>query len=337
MRDGTELALAECLLGGITTVNDMYFFPDTVAEVCAGAGVRATVGLLLFDFPSAWAQSVDEYLERGLEVHDQWRGHPLIRTLFAPHAPYTVSHDALVRVATLSAELDIGVHMHVHETAGEIHDYETAHGKRPLQHLDEIGMLGSELLAVHMTQLTAAEIARLAETGVQVVHCPESNLKLASGFCPIAALDAAGINVCMGTDGAASNNDLDLFGETRTASLLAKAVAQDASAIPARQALRMMTISGARALGIDGTTGSLEPGKAADIIALEPDLGMLPTYDSSSTIAYATGRDRVSDVWIAGVAVVTDRQLLTLDVERIRHRTLDWQQRIISTGSRTPA
>ena len=293
VRDGTELALAECLLGGVTTVNDMYFFPDTVAEACVAAGVRATVGLLVIDFPSAWASTVDGYFDRGLAVHDQWRGHPLIRTLFAPHAPYTVSHESLVRVATLSAELDIGVHIHVHETAGEVRDYENAHGKRPLQHLDEIGLLGAELLAVHMTQLTAADIARLAETGVQVVHCPESNLKLASGFCPVAALDAAGVNICIGTDGAASNNDLDLFGETRSATLLAKAVAQDASVIPARQALRMMTINAARALGIDAIAGSLEPGKAADIIALNPDLGMLPMYDSSSQIAYATGRDRV--------------------------------------------
>lgn len=330
VREGTELALAECLLSGVTCVNDMYFLADVSAEVFERVGMRGTLGMVIFDFATAAGTGPDDYLDKGAALHDSLRDHPLLRMSLAPHAPYTVSRRPLERIASLSAELDVPVHMHVHETAAEVSDYVDAHGMRPLQCLDEIGLLGPSLLAVHMTQLTDAEIARLAETGTHALHCPESNLKLASGFCPVGKLVDAGVNVAIGTDGAASNNDLDLLGEMRTAALLAKAVAEDAAAVPAARALRMITIDAARALGRDDEIGSLEIGKAADVIAIEPDLTMAPIYDLASTLAYATGRERVRDVWVAGRQLVRDRQLLTLDADRIRQETERHRQAIIA-------
>lgn len=331
VRDGTQLAVAESLLAGVTTVNDMYYFPDATAEVCRDAGMRACVGLLVLDFPTAWANSVDEYFDRGLAVHDAWRHEALIHTAFALHAPYTVSRESLERVVTLSAELDVPVHMHVHETASEVQQFEQQHGVRPIQRLDEIGLLNPGLIAVHLTQLTDAEIQQLAQTGVNAIHCPESNLKLASGFCPVADLLEAGVNVAVGTDGAASNNDLDLLGELRSAAFLAKAISDDASILPALQALRMVTIDAARALGMEQSVGSLEPGKAADCIVIEPDLGMIPVYDPASQVLFTNSSHCVSDVWVDGKPVVKGRQLLTLDDQRLRHIAEHWKQRILAT------
>ncbi len=327
--DGTRLAIAEMVRGGTTCFNDMYFFPDQAGRVAAAAGMRAVVGLILIDFPSAWAENADDYLRRGLEVHDQFRNDALISTAFAPHAPYTVSDPPLERVRVLADELEIPVHMHLHETRDEVKQGLARDGVRPLKRLAELGLLSPALAAVHMTQLQPEEIARFAESGGSVIHCPESNLKLASGFCPVADLLRAGVNVALGTDGAASNNDLDLFSEMRTAALLAKGVAMDASVLPAARALRMATLNGARALGLAGETGSLEPGKAADITAV--DLGGLqsqPLYSPLSQLVYATGREQVSDVWVAGRQLLRDRQLLTLDAEEILARAREWRRRI---------
>ena len=335
VRDGTELAIAEMLRGGTTCFNDMYFFPDQAARVATDCGMRAAIGLIVIDFPTAWAADTDEYLAKGIELQDRYRNDPLITTVFAPHAPYTVSDAPLQRVLTLAEELDLPIHMHVHETADEVNQAEAGHGCRPLQRLENLGLLSDRLLAVHMTQLTDDEIARVARYGAHVVHCPESNLKLASGFCPLARLHAEGINVALGTDGAASNNDLDMFGEMRTAALLAKAVSGDASAIPATTALRMATLNGARALGIDSVTGSLETGKAADIIAVRlDDLEVQPVYHPVSHIVYACGRDKVTDVWVAGRHVVKDRQLTTLDENQIRQKTTRWQEKIAAGDER---
>ncbi|HHW78753.1 MAG TPA: amidohydrolase family protein, partial [Xanthomonadaceae bacterium] len=217
VRDGTRLAIAEMLRGGVTCFNDMYFFPETTATVARECGMRACVGLIALDFPTAYARNFDEYLNKGLELHARLQADPLVRTAFAPHAPYTVSAPALERIGQLAADLELPVHIHVHETATEVAQFQAQHGCRPLARLEQLGLLSPRLLAVHMTQLEAAEIERLARAGVHVAHCPESNLKLASGFCPTARLDAAGVNVALGTDGAASNNDLDLLGELRTA------------------------------------------------------------------------------------------------------------------------
>jgi 5-methylthioadenosine/S-adenosylhomocysteine deaminase len=329
VHDGTRLAIAEMLRGGVTCFNDMYFFPEVTAAVARDCGMRACVGLIALDFPTAYARSLDEYLDKGLALHAALQTEPLLHTAFAPHAPYTVSGAALERIGRLAAERMIPIHIHVHETAAEVAQFQAEHGCRPLERLEQLGLLSPRLLAVHMTQLETAEIERLAQAGAHVVHCPESNLKLASGFCPTARLDAAGVNVAIGTDGAASNNDLDLFGELRTAALLGKGVAGDASVLPAARVLRMATLNGARALGLGDETGSLEPGKAADLIAV--DLGQPetePVYHPISHLVYAAGRHQVTDVWVAGQRVLAGRRLTTLDLDETVERTRDWREKI---------
>ena len=329
VHDGSLLACAEMLRGGITCFNDMYFFPEETVRAVEQAGMRATVGLIVVDFPSAWAQNADEYLNKGIELHDQLHNNTLVTTAFAPHAPYSVSDAPLQRVATYAEELDIPIHMHVHETADEVRQALADHGKRPLQRLDELGLLSPRLLAVHMTELSSDEIQRCAETGVHVIHCPESNLKLASGFCPVHELHQAGINVTLGTDGAASNNDLNMFSEMRTAALLGKGIAADATAVPAEQALCMATINAARSLGLDEDIGSLQPGKAADFIAVHlNEIETSPIYHPVSQLVYATGRNKVTDVWVAGKHLLKDRVLTTLDTEEILNKAEAWQTHI---------
>jgi len=329
VQDGTQLAIAEMLRSGTTCFNDMYFFPDVTAKVASQCGMRASVGLIFIDFPSAWAGSPDEYLDKGLAVHDAYHDHPLIKTTFAPHAPYSVSDAPLRKIVTLAEELDIPINMHVHETADEIAHSLEHYQVRPLQRLQDLGLLSPRLLAVHMTQLTDTEITEFAATGGHVLHCPESNLKLASGFCPVDKLIKAGINVALGTDGAASNNDLDMFGEMRSAALLAKAVSGDATSVPAATALRMATLNGARALDLDTEIGSLRPGKSADITAVY--LGGIetqPVYDPISQLVYAAGRDHVTDVWVAGQRLLNNRALTTLDETEILRKTQQWRDRI---------
>ena len=331
VRDGTRLACAEMMRGGVTCFNDMYFYPDEVGKVASECGMRATIGLIVVDFPTVWARDADEYLAKGTEVHDRFRDDPLIRTAFTPHAPYTVSDEPLARVRTLADELDIPVHIHVHETDGELADSVRDYGQRPIARLDRLGLLSHRLIAVHMIHIEDSEVARFAQCAASVVHCPESNLKLASGFCPVHRLLQAGVNVALGTDGAASNNDLDLFGEMRTAALLAKAVAGNAAALPAAAALEMATLNGARALGLEDEIGSLVPGKSADIVAI--DLGVIesqPVHDPLSHVVYATGRHQVTNVWIAGRPVVKNQTLLTLDAGALIANAEQWRQRMTS-------
>src|SRR5690625_396095 len=314
VEDGTRLAIAEMLRGGTTCFQDMYFFPDVTARIAAESGIRACIGLILLDSPTQWAANATEYLDKGRAVHDDYRNHPLISTAFAPHAPYTVSDEPLKRMRTIADELGVPVHMHVHETAFEIKEALKSGGQRPLARLHDLGLLTPDFMAVHMTQLEDDEIELCAHTGASVIHCPESNLKLASGFCPVAKLHEAGVNVALGTDGAASNNDLDMFGELRTAALLGKAVTGDASAIPAADALEMATLGGARALGMEDETGSLEGGKWADLCAV--DLSRTeaqPIYNVISQLVYTTSREQVSDVWAAGRHVLAGRNLTTVD------------------------
>jgi 5-methylthioadenosine/S-adenosylhomocysteine deaminase len=329
VHDGTQLAMAEMLRSGTTCFNDMYFFPDVAARAAASCGMRASLGLIVLDFPTVWAHDADEYISRGLAVHDQYRGDPLITTLFAPHAPYTVSDKPLEHLRVLSDELDIGIHMHIHETADEVDTAIELTGKRPLSRLHELDLISPAMLAVHMTQLSAGEISSYAAGGGHVVHCPESNMKLASGFCPVQALNAAGINVALGTDSAASNNDLDMLGEMRTAALLGKAVSNDASALPAHEVLRMATLNGANALGLGEHTGSLVKGKWADITAVSLDtIESQPVYDPVSHLVYACGREQVTDVWVAGQHLLKERRLTTLDENDILERAREWQTRI---------
>lgn len=329
VNDGTRHAIAEMIRGGTTCFNDMYFFPDQVAEVAVETGIRAVVGLIVIDFPTAWAKDTDEYLVKGEQVHDKYRHNSHIHTTFAPHAPYTVSDEPLQRINILAEELDIPIHMHIHETADEVKQSEEQHGQRSIQRLHKLGLLSPRLMAVHMTQLTEDEITLLSAQGVHVVHCPESNLKLASGFCPVSELLQQGINVALGTDGAASNNDLDMFGEMRTAALLAKGITGNSSALPAHQVLKMATINGAKALGIDHITGSLTKGKAADIIAIDLDtIESQPLYDPVSHLIYAASRNQVSDVWVAGKQLLKNRQLTSIEENLVLRKTHDWQEKI---------
>jgi len=329
VRDGARLAVAEMIRGGTTCFNDMYFFPDVVADVASEAGIRASVGMIMIDFPTAYARNAEEYLEKGLALHDRLRHDDLVHAAFAPHAPYTVSDEPLGKIRMLADELDVPVHMHVHETAHEIEESMARFGVRPLERLGRLELLSPRLMAVHMTQVLPAEIEALAEAGVHVVHCPESNLKLASGFCPVSRLLHAGVDLAIGTDGAASNNDLDMLGETRTAALLAKGVAGDPTALPAHAALHAATLGGARALAWDHRIGSLVPGKAADMAAI--DLGALcsePVYDPVSQIVYTAGRDQVTDVWIAGRRVLRSGALATLDAAEVLTRARTWRERL---------
>jgi len=329
VRDGTELAIAEMIRGGTTCFQDMYFFPEVAAQQAILHGIRASIGLIVVDFPTVWAENGDAYIEKGLALHDQLRHEPLITTAFAPHAPYTVSDGPLKKIRMFADELELPVHMHVHETRHEVEQEQAKTGMRPLQRLHELGLVTPSLMAVHMTQLTCEEMDLLRDSGAHVVHCPESNLKLASGFCPVAELLARGVNVALGTDGAASNNDLDLFGEMRTAALLAKAVANDASALPAMTALKMATINGAKAIGIDRETGSLEIGKAADVIAVDlSELETQPLYCPVSQIVYAASRRQVSDVWVAGKRLLKHRELTTIDLAALTEKIGQWRQRL---------
>ena len=327
--DGVALAIAEMLRGGTTCCNENYFFPDVQAATYKRHGFRARVGLPVIDFPTAWAKTDDEYFDRAGEVHDQWRGDPLVSTAFAPHAPYTVSDASFGRIRMLADQLDIPVHCHVHETAQEVAESQERHGQRPLARLDRLGLVNDRLIAVHMTVLDDAEIALCAQRGVSVVHCPESNLKLASGFCPVARLQAAGVNLGIGTDGAASNNDLDMFGELRTAALLAKAVASDPTALDAASALRAATLGSARALGLEAQVGSIEVGKQADLACIDLDpIETQPLFNVLSQLAYATGRHQVSDVWIAGRAKLRDRVLVDMDLDALAANAQQWRARI---------
>jgi 5-methylthioadenosine/S-adenosylhomocysteine deaminase len=305
VKDGTLLACAEMLRGGVTCFNDMYFFPGAALESVLAAGMRVSLGMIVLDFPSAYGADPDDYLAKGLALRDQWREHPLVTFCLAPHAPYTVSDATFGKIAKLAAEVDVPVHIHLHETEDEIRRSLAEHGVRPLERLRRLGLLGPGLIAVHAVHVDEDDIALLAKHGASVAHCPSSNLKLASGFAPVAKMAAAGVNLALGSDSAASNNRLDVFAEMRLAALLAKAVAGDAQAMPAHAALRAATLGGAMALGLEARIGSLVAGKAADLAAVRiagPELS--PCYDPVSHLVYAAGREQVSDVWVAG------RQLL---------------------------
>lgn len=326
VRDGSLLACAEMLRGGVTCFSDMYFFPEATAHAVVQSGMRAMLGMIALEFPTAYASDADDYLRKGLETRDAYREQPRLRFCMAPHAPYTVSDKTLTHVLTLAEQLDIPIHIHVHETEDEIKDSLKQFQQRPLARLEKLGFLGPQIIAAHMVHLNAAEIALCAERGLHIAHCPVSNLKLASGIAPIAALLAAGVNVGLGTDGAASNNRMDLLSEMRIAALLAKGSSGDATALPAHQALAMATLHGARALGLEHEIGSLEVGKAADIVAFDfSSLETTPCFDVASHLVYVAGREHVSDVWVAGRRVVEHRAVMTLDTHELVARATRWQ------------
>jgi 5-methylthioadenosine/S-adenosylhomocysteine deaminase len=327
--DGTRLAVAEMLCGGVTCFSDMYYYPDVTGAVAAEAGMRAVVGLIALDFATAWASGAEEYLRKGIEVHDRFKAEPLITTAFAPHAPHSVGDGLLKHVRRLADELDLPIHIHVHETADEVAEAVATTGRRPLERLAELGLVTPNLIAVHATQLTEREIEMLATAGASVVHCPRSNLKLAAGLCRVAALLSAQVNVALGTDGAASNNRLDILAEMQTAALLAKHGAGNAAAVPAAAAVRLATLNGARALGLGAEIGSLVPGKAADVICIDlSGLEHQPVLDPVAELVYAASRHDVTDVWVAGEHLVADRAPLRLDIAAIRAAAWRWGRRL---------
>jgi 5-methylthioadenosine/S-adenosylhomocysteine deaminase len=335
VRDGSELAIAEMIRSGTTTFADMYFFPEETAHSAAKAGIRCQLAFPVLDFTTAWGQGPDEYITKGLALHDNYRDHPLISISFGPHAPYTVSDAPLERIATLAEELEIPIQIHLHETAQEVADSIESTGKRPLQRLHELGLLSPLTQCVHMTQLIDADIELLQQTGCHVIHCPESNLKLASGFCPTHKLLSNNINVALGTDSAASNNDLSLFDEMKTAALIGKAVSGDATAIDAYSALTMATLNGAIALGIDSSVGSIEKGKMADIIAIELDgLEHTPIFNPVSHLVYTACSHKVSHSWINGNCVLNNRKLTTLNLDHIQQKARQWQSKINTSGAK---
>jgi 5-methylthioadenosine/S-adenosylhomocysteine deaminase len=332
--DGTQLAVAEMVRAGITCFNDMYFFPESTIEICLKAGMRASVGIPIIEMETAWAKDVDSYVEKGLQLHGRYKAEPLISFTLSPHAPYTVSDEILGRISSLSKEHDFPVHMHVLETEWEIKQSHQQHNLHPLTRLEQAGLLDSRLLAVHMTQLSSEDIEKLASTGVHVVHCPQSNLKLASGICPLTALVKAGVNVALGTDGAASNNDLNLLAEGQTAALLAKGVSGDAKAVDAFQVLEMMTINGARALGIGDRVGSIEAGKQADLCAFDlsaPETQ--PLHHIVSQLVYAASTRHISDVWVAGKQLLKQGELTTIDIDDVIESARKWQSRLARLDS----
>lgn len=329
VEDGTELAIAEMLKSGTTCFNDMYFYPDVSARVSVKTGIRAVIGLIVLDFPTMWAENADEYISKGVNIHDAYRDSSRISTMFAPHAPYTVSDESLIKVQTLADELQMAVHIHLHETAFEVDETIKSTGGRPLARLESLGLLGPSLVAVHMTQLTEDEIFLLAKTKVNVVHCPASNMKLASGFCPVQALKDAGVNVSLGTDSSASNNDLNLFGEMKLAALIGKGYFSDPKALNANMVLRMATINGARALGLEEKVGSIEIGKEADMIVVDiNEPATSPVYNPVSHLVYSTARNQISDVWVAGKILLKDKMLLTINETSLMKKSQNWADKI---------
>ena len=329
VRDGTLLAAAEMLAGGITCCNDMYFFPQAAGEAFLQAGMRATLGILVLELPSAYASDADDYLARGLAMRDALKEEPLLGFAFAPHAPYTIADATFGRISTLAEQLGLPLHTHIHETADEIQASLKQYGVRPLERLARLGLLGPNFIGVHAVHVNDAEIDLLAQHGCHVAHCPTSNLKLASGIAPVAKFAAAGINLGLGTDGAASNNRLDLFAEMRLAALLAKGASNDAAALPAAAALKMATLDAARALNLDDRIGSIALGKRADLVAVNLHaLSSQPVFDPVSHLVYVAGRNDVTHVWVDGKLKLNDRRLVGLDTDDLTARAAYWRTKL---------
>jgi 5-methylthioadenosine/S-adenosylhomocysteine deaminase len=331
--DGTLLACAEMLRGGVTCFNDMYFFPEMAGRAALDAGIRAVLGIVLVEFPTAYASDAQDYLRKGLAMRDELKSEPLLSFCMAPHAPYTVSDKSFEQILTLSEQLQIPINTHLHETRDEIRESQGKFGMRPLARLEKLGLLGPSFIAIHAVHLDPAEIALLARLGASVAHCPSSNLKLASGIAPVGAMLSARMNVGLGTDGAASNNRLDVLSEMRLAALLAKAASDNAETLPAHVALRMATLNAAKALGLEQKVGSVETGKCADLCAVNlASIELSPCYDPASQLVYAAGRENVSHVWVGGKLLVEQGRLLQVDETAVARKAREWQSRIAASN-----
>ena len=326
VRDVSLFAMAEMIRSGTTCFNDMFYFPEAIAEAANIAGVRGFVSIHVIDFPTPWTQTTDESLEKGKVFYEQYRGHSLITPTIAPHAPYTVCDESFIKVKDMADALHLKINMHVHETQAEIEHSLTNYKKRPIQRLRELGLLSSDLIAIHSVQLNEEDLNILSDTRPSIVHCPISNMKLASGICPVEMLRGRGLNVALGTDSVASNNNLDMINEMRTATLLSKVSTLNPESLNVDDTIELATLNGARALGMDKKIGSLQPGKAADMIAIGFDeIETLPMFDPLVQIVYASSRHQVSDVWVAGKQLMKDRQLLTLDEKALKEKARLWR------------
>lgn len=334
--DGVNIAMAEMIKTGTTTFSDQYFFPDSTAQAASDAGMRCQVNFPLINVPTQWASTPNEYLTKGLAVRDKFKSSELISVIFGPHSPYSLEEDDIAKIATLANELEMGIQMHVHETKSEVLHAVEINGERPIATLNRLGMLGPHMQCVHMVWLSKDDIRAVADSGSHVVHCPSSNMKLASGACPVNDLLKAGVNVAIGTDGAASNNGLNLFAEVRLAALLAKLTSENPASLNAKHALHMATLGGAKALGLDNETGSLEQGKWADIIAISfDDASMQPLHNPISQVVYAGHGAHVQHSWVAGRHLLNDGKLQTLDEAQIIRRAQAWRGKIASNANPT--
>ena len=329
--DGVDLAMAELLLGGTTTFSDMYFFPDVAAQHADRAGMRAQMAFPMLDIPTAWAKDSEEYLKKGLELHAEFKNSDLVDIVFGPHSNYTVSEETLTKVTTFANELDIPIQIHLHETEGEVLMSVENIGERPIVQLERIGMMGPKTQCVHMTDLGEQDIDIVARNGAHIVTCPKSNMKLASGICPVPKLLERGINVALGTDGAASNNKLNMFNEMQTMALLAKLGSKDPTAVSAMQALEIATINGARALGYEDEIGSIEVGKYADLIAVNlAEPATQPVNHVISQLVYATSGAEILYSWVNGKCLLKNRELTTLDYSDIKARAAKWREKLLA-------
>ena len=326
VHDASLFAMAEMIRSGTTCFNDMFYFPEAIADAAITAGMRGFVSIHVIDFPTAWTQNTDESLEKGLAFYEQYHPHPLLTPTLAPHAPYTVTDDSFMRVLDLAQSLSLKINVHLHETQAEIEQSMAQYNKRPIKRLYDLGFLSSEVIGVHAVQLNEEDLEILQMTRPSVVHCPESNMKLASGVCPVVSLQNRGINVALGTDSVASNNDLNMLNEMRTATFLAKVTQKDPVCLNVNETLAMGSLNGAKALGIDKIVGTLQPGKAADFIAINLDeLETLPVFDPAVQVIYSSSRHQVTDVWVAGKQLLKNRELLTIDEEALKAKARLWK------------
>lgn len=328
---GSLLACLEMISGGVTCFNDMYFFPEQTIETAMATGIRAAIGMIVIDFPTVYAQNSIEYFEKAAALYEKHSTEPLLTLCLAPHAPYSVSDDSFRRVANIASEFDLPIHVHLHETRREIEESLATHGHNPLERLDRLGVIGERTIAVHGVYFTDEEMNLLAERHVSIAHCPVSNLKLASGIANIPAIATRKINWGLGTDGAASNNRIDVWQEIRQAALLAKVTANDAGNLGAHTVLQAATLGGAKALGLDHEIGSLSIGKSADLCAVKLDQWInQPCFDPASHLVYVTGREDVTDVWIAGKCRKNAGRITDLSRFELIPRLELWHTRLIS-------
>ena len=331
VRDASLFAMAEMIRSGTTCFNDMFYFLQATAEAAQTAGMRAFIGMTVIEFPTPWAESTNDYFNKGMEFYESYQHHPLISTTFAPHAPYTVSDESFIRIRDLAEKHDLKINLHLHETLDEINQSLTQFKKRPIKRLHDLGFISPRLISIHSANLNEEDLNILQITKPSIVHCPESNMKLASGICPVERLQSLGINVALGTDSVASNNDLDMISEMKTANFLAKITSRNPVSLNAHETIELATLCGAKALGVDHLIGSLSQGKAADFIAIDLHaVDTLPTYDPIAQIVYSSGRHQVSDVWVSGKQLMHNRQLLTIDEEHIKEKAMYWGNKIRS-------